>query len=500
MSKTTRILYFILLVTGGAAIIICCFSRGISGNDFWWHVKVGEWIWENKAVPDRDIFSWYGTTHDFKWLAHEWLAEVILWLLYSAFGEAGIFLFSLLAAILMTVLLAFQVREQLTENCLVTGFYICMFCVISNVFFYGRPQIFAFFLLYGELYCLYEYRDGRRKWCIWLIPAIACLWSNLHGGSANLSYLLILVVMFVGIREWKFGRIYGEKWTGTQMMQLLIVLILTMGAFCVNPVGLEVFAYPYVNMTDQLMMNLISEWAAPDAKKWGQLINFFIPVFVLCSGIIFGNQKLKAEDVLIMILFLFLFFRSIRFIIWLYISAAFWAFPYVLQCRLNNVEKIQEKVMVLVVELALIAACGMGLGTCYDTYKSGNLISRVLEEGILNTIREDAPSRLFNDYNYGGALIEAEIPVFFDERADLYAQDKLLADGSSLMRLRQMNSDAGTMVFDPEELIAKYGFDAFLVDMGRPLYSYLSSHGDRYKEVMTAGDAAYFVVVSPEAD
>ena len=156
--------------------------------------------------------------------------------------------------------------------------------------------------------------------------------------------------------------------------------------------------------------------------------------------------------------------------------------------------------MVFGVELALIAACGVGLATCLDTYKSGNLISRVLEEEMLDTIRKDAPSRLFNDYNYGGALIDAGLPVFLDERADVYAQDHLLAGGVSLMQLQQLNTDAGTVVFDPEELIGRYGFDAFLVDMGRPLYSYLSSHGDRYKEVMTAGDAAYFVVVSPEAD
>lgn len=500
MSKTTRLLYFTLLVTGGAAILIYCFSGGISGNDFWWHVKAGEWICANKSVPDRDLFSWYGTTHDFKWLAHEWLAEVILWRCYSAFGEAGIFLSSLLAAIAMTVLLAFQIREQLTENCLVAGFYICMFCVVSSVFFYGRPQIFAFFLLYGELYCLYEYLNGRKKWCIWLIPLIACLWSNLHGGSSNLSYLLVLVVLFGGIWDWKLGRIYGEKWTVKQMVQLLAVLVVAMGAVCVNPAGAEIFAYPYTNMADQLMLGLISEWAAPDAKKLGQLINYFIPVLVLCSGMVFGKQKVKAADALLMLLFLLLFFRSARFIIWLYISGAFWAFPYMLPCRLKNVEKMQEKLMVFGVELALIAACGVGLATCLDTYKSGNLISRVLEEEMLDTIRKDAPSRLFNDYNYGGALIDAGLPVFLDERADVYAQDHLLADGVSLMLLQQLNTDAGTVVFDPEELIAKYGFDAFLVDMGRPLYSYLSSHGDRYKEVMTAGDAAYFVVVSPEAD
>ena len=500
MDKTTRTLYFILLVTGGAAILIYCFGGGISGNDFWWHVKTGQWICAHKTVPARDLFSWYGTAHDFAWTAHEWLAEVILWHAYSAFGEAGIFLFSLLAAICMIMLLTFQIRVHLTESCLAAGFYICMFCVVSSVFFYGRPQIFAFFLLYGELYCLYEYREERKRQCIWLVPLIACLWSNLHGGSANLSYLLVLVTLLAGIKEWKFGRIYGEKWTGAELGQLLLILIATMGAVCANPVGPEIFVYPYISMTDQLMMNLISEWAAPDAKKLGQLINYFIPILVLCSGVIFGKRKVKAQDAALMLFFLFLFFRSTRFIIWFYISAAFWAFPYMLPCRLKNVEKRLEKGMVVCVEFALLAACGAGLGTCCETYKNGNLISRVLEEEMLEVIREDAPSRIFNDYNYGGALIYAGLPVFIDERADLYKQDCLLADGVSLMLMQQVNSDAGTVVLDPKALIDRYGFDAFLVDMSRPLYAYLCSHEELYKEVMTQGSAAYFASVWSSED
>ena len=44
----------------GIILLLYCFSFGISGNDFWWHVKVGEWICDNKVIPTHDIFSWYG--------------------------------------------------------------------------------------------------------------------------------------------------------------------------------------------------------------------------------------------------------------------------------------------------------------------------------------------------------------------------------------------------------------------------------------------------------
>ena len=46
--------------------IICMVSSiaiklsGMSGNDFWWHLKAGQWIFENKTIPTKALFTWYG--------------------------------------------------------------------------------------------------------------------------------------------------------------------------------------------------------------------------------------------------------------------------------------------------------------------------------------------------------------------------------------------------------------------------------------------------------
>ena len=86
----------------------------------------------------------------------------------------------------------------------------------------------------------------------------------------------------------------------------------------------------------------------------------------------------------------------------------------------------------------------------------------------------------------------ADIPVFIDGRADVYSQNGLLGDGISLMLMQQVNSEAETVIFDPEELIDRYNFDGFLIDAGRPLYAYLNSHEERYEKVLVTETAAYF--------
>lgn len=485
-------IYLIILLTAAAAILIYCFSEGISGNDFWWHVKAGEWICANRTVPNRDIFSWYGREHNLKWVAHEWLAEVIFWQIFRIWGERGIFVFSLSSAMLMTILLTARIQKYAMDNCLITALYICFFCVAGSLFFYGRPQVFAFFLLYGELYCLYEFMEGRKIWCLYLIPGIACLWSNLHGGSVNLSYLLVALVLVGGVRSWRVGRIYGKKWTKIQMCQLLAVLFLSVGAVFLNPAGPEVFLFPYVNMADPVAMNLISEWASPDAKKVGEILNFFLPVFLLCFGMLFGRKEIKSQDALICFLFLALFFRSVRFLLWFEIAAAFWAFPYVLPCRLKVTGSLLEKGVVVCLELALLAGCCKGIWECRSIWEREKLVGKVLEERVLEVVQRDAPSRIYNDYNYGGALIYAGLPVFIDERADIYTQDNLLAEAVSLLLMQQVNISGNVTVFEPEEMIRRYEFDAFLVGVNRPVYSYLHSHEEWYEEVLTTENTAYF--------
>lgn len=82
-----------LLLLALLGIVLSCFSGGISGNDFWWHVKVGEYIFEEGSVPTTGIFSWVGMEKGIEWTAHEWLSELIFYCIHNILGDAGIYFF-----------------------------------------------------------------------------------------------------------------------------------------------------------------------------------------------------------------------------------------------------------------------------------------------------------------------------------------------------------------------------------------------------------------------
>jgi hypothetical protein len=71
-------------------LIFALTAREIMDPDFWWHLRTGQFIVQNHAIPHADIFS--STFAGKPWLTHEWLSEVFMYGLYRAGGFGGVIL------------------------------------------------------------------------------------------------------------------------------------------------------------------------------------------------------------------------------------------------------------------------------------------------------------------------------------------------------------------------------------------------------------------------
>lgn len=471
--------------------LLYCFRDGISGNDFWWHVKAGEWIWENRMVPGSDIFSWYGMEKEIPWTAHEWLAEVLFYLIYRVLGTYGIYLLSFVFAVLFLVCMLAEGKKYAKNNLIISGLFLTILSVIISMFFYGRPQIFSFFFLFFELKWLYAYFGNPNSRKIYFLPVLACLWSNLHGGSSNMSYLLCVVFFAAGMCQFRIGKIVAVRWSKKSIVTLTGVTILTVLALLVNPIGWKVMEYPYRNLGDKLSMSMISEWAAPDAKSIGHLILFFLPIVLMLFGFLAEEAEIRLIDLLVMGLFVFLFLRSQRFIILWYIAAVFCAFRYMPEARIAEIKSKIEYLISGVTFAAVVAGNMICLFVACQNMQQGNsMVSELLSDEMLTFLSEERPQRLYNDYDYGGELIFHEIPVFWDGRADLYAAEHIMENASNLLYVR--SNGRGTNASYIEELISYYNFDGFLIARERPLCEYLLSHPEKYRIAFSDDEAIFF--------
>src|SRR5258708_26935509 len=83
--RLARVFCFPMMVA--AALTFVAFLAGASrfeDPDLWWHLKVGQTIWETHRIPSTDQFSFSADGH--AWIAHEWLSQ---WLLYTAYRSGG---------------------------------------------------------------------------------------------------------------------------------------------------------------------------------------------------------------------------------------------------------------------------------------------------------------------------------------------------------------------------------------------------------------------------
>ena len=152
-----------------------------------------------------------------------------------------------------------------------------------------------------------------------------------------------------------------------------------------------------------------------------------------------------------------------------------------------------ERAVTGVVMLGTIAAIIAASISCVSLCRKGDVISTELSPQMTKYVVEDAPEFIFNDYNYGGELIFNGVPVFFDARADLFAEDSVMHDGLTLMYFNSIGENEEAI--QPTDVLKKYPFDRILIQKDRALYSYLLTVPQSYRLLNDDEESAYFEVL-----
>jgi tetratricopeptide (TPR) repeat protein len=126
------------------------------------------------------------------WTDHEWLFQVVLYLVNAIFGAGGLVLLRV-ALIIGMFLLLFKMASRWSSYLIVV--YVSLVVIIaSNLRFFMRPEIFSLFFTVYTLFCLHQFKYGSKKW-IYSLPPLIFVWTNMHGffavGLAMVAFFLI---------------------------------------------------------------------------------------------------------------------------------------------------------------------------------------------------------------------------------------------------------------------------------------------------------------------
>jgi hypothetical protein len=425
-----------LLATLSALVLLGWFSREVSDPDTWWHLKTGQYILENRNLPVPDPFSYTtgtGTpapgelTMRYFNLTHEWLAQVIFYLVQSTAGFPGLVLLraSMLAGFCAIAGLLAWRRSG--------SFYLALgaalaAAAVARYYLADRPFQFTFFLLAVTVAVL----EFRRP--LWLLPPLFLLWANLHGG-----YFLGWVALGAYCAEALLLR------TGAR--RLWIASALAVVASGVNPNGYGVPRILLLYRNSALQSSLL-EWHPtalwpPDA--------FGILLVTAAAVLIWQRRRTRPADWLLFLPFAAASLIAVRNTILIGFLAPILIAAYVpWKPRLPRLAAAAATA-----SLVVVLAAGIARGTMFQLRAAEWRYPAGAADFLL---AHNITGRMFNTYGFGGYLIWRLWPhqrVFIDGRA---LNETVFNDHRRIA----YNADA-TGGPTREQLLHKYGADVIVM-------------------------------------
>lgn len=403
----------------------------VTDPDYWWHVRTGRYIYETGTLPRVDIYSY--TAAGRPWITHEWLTELLLYMVYQQFGYVGnVVLFSLIGVLTWAVVYATCRRRGVGD--LGTAVLVLWGAVMAMGSANVRPQALTTLFLAICMLLLTLYKEGKRG-AIWLMPPLMALWVNAHGG-----YVIGLAVLGLSI----VGEILRRP--AAPLRPLVLAAGLSAAATLLNPHGLEALFYPFTYAgTSNASMQYIMEWQSP---------NFHNPYFLIFFGgglmlaIMLGvrRQPLEVTEALWALAFSLMALLSAR-----HIQLYAVVLVPLLGARLQaEVPAFRRAMSVLKGRRLLAVTClvyFIGALSMVRWTRRGSTPLQLGREpsaatypsGAVEYIQSnDLENNLFNEYKWGGYLIYHLYPqqrVFVDGRADVYG-DELIDKYVDVSRLR----------------------------------------------------------------
>ena len=402
----------------GLVMFICLMNANglplLGDPDSHWHIAVGNWILEHRAVPDVDIYSF--TFAGQPWIAKEWLSQVLLAGAYDIAGWGGVVALGAAAfAATFALLLRLLLRDIKPIPALL---FVAVAIAMTASHMLARPHALAMPFMLLWVAGLVRAVEERRAPNPWLLVCML-LWANLHGGFT-------LGLMLVG--AFALEALFTARDPGERKALFLGWLKFGVAAglvACITPYGPEsiLVTLRIFGLGDAL--RLIMEWRSPDFQREPmQELVLLVALYVAFSH----GLKLPLFRLLVVVGLMHLYLRYARNAELLAMLAPLVIAP-VLARQWPSIRPDPEAhgladrlarpagpaALALSLAMAVTFAAGMvrfaGIVSPPDNTPSAAL-AYAREAGL--------KGHVFNHYGYGGYLIEAGVPTFIDGRGELY--------------------------------------------------------------------------------
>jgi hypothetical protein len=457
---------WLLVILAGFAFYVSLVPQ--APNDFWWHLKIGEIIFQQRTIPHTNMFAWsLPASAPFTYGA--WLAELLFYLLYRLGDISLIICVRTVLAVLAFGLIGVEAQRQ-AGSWRLAALALAFLALMSLNNLIVRPQIWSWLPFVLFYLFLSRFAEGQldRRWLL-LLPLVQIFWVNVHGAFVLGPILLGMFLVGEGLRT-LFRGARARPWRDVGWLAL--ILALSLATTVINPQWVGIYGYVVNMMTDRPSQGLVIEWQSPTPQGIANTM-FFVSVVVLLLILAYARYRPTPTETLVLVGFLWLAFSGQRYVIWygmtampLLVKALAQLVPRrflhapAIKNLLNTALVLLLWVPVIVVQPWFVEAMPLPEAYWEMVWRETDVAPlQGVETPIAATayLRRHPGGQLFNEMGYGSYLIWAlpEQGVFVDPRVELYPYEQWL-DYIRIGRGVRYN-----------ELLSEYGANRILLDVAR---------------------------------
>ena len=421
-------------------ILITVFAfREIYSPDIGFHLKAGKWILQNLKFPDKDVFTYTVTAHDY--IDMHWLYQIFVAVVNKWSGEFGLVASNavLIIASFVLVVARLKIKSDLDE---LSFWQLFLFFAVTSVavLFETRPHVFSWIYFNIILLILENYSAGRKNMLAFL-PLTMLLWVNTHS---------LFILGWLAIGCYTVGLIWRDRIVWTPLMKYAL---LSFAVCFLNPYFIHGVAFPFRQFQllhgANVFKSAIAELTFPlslDSYFFNGRFIFIQPllwfhIFLILSIIIFIKRmkRIQLHELLIFLFFGYLACTAVRNI-GFFIFAVFPVTLYNMQSGANAGENgtrsrwhsLQTQLLLNtgISIIAVILTVSIFTGAYYNNYRSNerfgyrfnNLMvpvqaARYLQDNHLS-------GKMLNHFNFGGFLMYMlPQPVSIDGRNEVIGEE-----------------------------------------------------------------------------
>lgn len=428
-TKLLKILFFVLIFS-----IFFYNSFSYLDPDLGWHLKAGEEIYLNKSVPWQENYNY--TLDNRTWVDHEWLPNLIAYLLFIKLGYISLNIFFALIG----VLIFFLLNACLLKKYIKDGLHYLLILIIEILGLVAilphsgvRVQMLSVLMLLLELIIIDKFQTTKNHKLLYYLPLLFFIWVNLHGGFL-IGLVILWFYLFVGLLAPKIIRLFKINFLKTPSMEkkdfcyVFLFAFFSCLAVLITPYHYHYFAF-MSSYANTFYLTHISEWLPIYSAPIFYTQQIYLLVFISILIINFINKKQQKIDLWQFALSLLLFFSAFRarrnFPLFFIASLPLIALA-TSTFNANNFKTIFRFINYKYLKINLIFTFLLCIflfilsANATDAPFSNHLFCRSYPCAALKKIKSlpQADIRIFNDYGSGGYLVWnwPEKKIFIDGR------------------------------------------------------------------------------------